>query len=68
MAFGFRRTPLGLLCCIFVPAATGLRVLRLFTGSVFDLAPFVPQLPQMACKEAVDSPITWIVHLQTTNE
>jgi hypothetical protein len=64
----FPTTPLGLLCRIFAPVATGLRVLRMFTGSVIDLAPFVPQLPEMACKEALGSPLTWIVHPQTNGQ
>jgi hypothetical protein len=64
----FPTTPLRLLCRIFVPAETGLRVLRMFTGSVIDLAPFVPQLPEMAGKEALGSPLTWIVHPQINGE
>jgi len=30
-----------------------MRMLRMFAGSVIDLAPFVPRLPQMAYKEAL---------------
>jgi hypothetical protein len=35
----------------------------MFTGSVIDLAPFVPQLPEMVCKEAFGSRLAWIVPL-----
>jgi hypothetical protein len=67
-AIPFSTTPLRFLCRIFVPAATGLRVLRMFTGSVIDLAPFVPQLPEMAGKEALGSPLAWVVHLQINGQ
>ena len=66
MAFRFRRRP-SVFYAEYSPRwqpQPGLRVLRMFTGSVIDLAPFVPQLPEMACKEALGSPLTWIVHPQ----
>jgi hypothetical protein len=40
----------------------------MFTGSVIDLASFVPRLPEMARKEALGSPLTWIVHPQTDGQ
>jgi hypothetical protein len=40
----------------------------MFTGSGIDLAPFVPQLPEMACKEALGSPLAWIVHPQINGQ
>jgi hypothetical protein len=40
----------------------------MFTGSVIDRAPFVPQLREMAYKEVLGSPLTWIVHLQTNGQ
>jgi hypothetical protein len=35
----------------------------MFTGSVIELAPFSPQLPEMAFKEVFGAALTWIVHL-----
>jgi hypothetical protein len=40
----------------------------MFTGAVIDLAPFVPQLCEVAYKEVLSSPITWIVHPQTNGQ
>jgi hypothetical protein len=37
-------------------------MLRMFTGSVIDLAPFAPQLPEMACKEVFGSALAWMVY------
>jgi hypothetical protein len=53
----FPTTPPGILRRVFVPATTGLRVLWMFADSVIDLAPFSPQLPEMAGKEALGSPL-----------
>jgi hypothetical protein len=37
----------------------------MFTRSSIDLAPFVPRLLEMAYKEALGSPLAWIVYPQT---
>jgi hypothetical protein len=64
----FPTTPLGLLCPIFAPVPAWVRVLRMFTGSLIDLAPFAPQLPEMGGKEVLRSPLTSIVHPQTNGQ
>jgi len=51
----FPKTPLPPLCRIFVSAATGLRVLRVPTGSLIDLAPFGSDLREMDREEAFGS-------------
>ena len=40
----------------------------MFTGTVIDLASFVPRLPEMAVKEALGPPLTWIVQPQTNEQ
>jgi hypothetical protein len=62
----FPATPFTRLCPIFVPVAAWLRMLRMFTGSVVDVAPFVPRLPEMAYKEALAAPLAWIVPTEKT--
>jgi hypothetical protein len=59
----FPTTSLPLLRRIFVPLAAGLRMLRMFTGSVIDLAAFIPELREMVCKEAFGSPLAWAKQL-----
>ena len=51
----FPTTPLPTLCEIFVAAATGLRVLRVLTGPIIDLAPFGSDLREICCEEAFGS-------------
>jgi hypothetical protein len=38
-------------------------MLRMFTGSVIDLAAFIPELREMVCKEAFGSPLAWAKQL-----
>ena len=48
------------LCCVFARTAAGLRMLRMFAGSVVDLALIVSALRGVVCQDALEAALACV--------